>query len=68
MSTVYRPGSGRVTASFAAVAKLYGVGVDICLPVPARQPQGRGGEGLPAAQHAHAGEEAFGDECFVLAF
>ena len=32
MSTVYRPGSGRVTASFAAVAKLYGVGVDICLP------------------------------------
>ena len=29
MSTVYRPGSGRVTASFAAVAKLYGVGVDI---------------------------------------
>jgi hypothetical protein len=45
MSTVYRPGSGRVTASFAAVAKLYGVGVDICLPVPARQPQGRGGEG-----------------------
>ena len=28
MSTVYR-GPGRVTASFAAVAKLYGVGVDI---------------------------------------
>jgi hypothetical protein len=23
---------------------------------------------LPAAQQAHAGEEAFGDECFVLAF
>ena len=23
---------------------------------------------LPAAQQAHAGEEAFGDKCFVLAF
>ena len=32
MSTVYRPGSGRVIASFAAVAKLYDVGVDICCP------------------------------------
>ena len=57
-----------VAAPFATVAKLYSVGVDICLPVPARQPQGRGGEGLPATQQAHAGEEAFGDECFVLAF
>jgi hypothetical protein len=37
MSTAYRPGSGGVTASFAAVAKLFGVGVDICLPVPAQK-------------------------------
>lgn len=32
MATVCHPGSGRVTASFAAVAKHYGVGVDICPP------------------------------------
>jgi transposase len=30
MSTVCDPGSGRISASFAAVAKHYGVGVDIC--------------------------------------
>jgi hypothetical protein len=32
MSTVCHPGSGRVTASFSAVAKHYGVMVDICPP------------------------------------
>ncbi|MEV0446198.1 transposase [Streptomyces spectabilis] len=30
MSTVCYPSSGQVTAAFAAVAKFYGVGVDIC--------------------------------------
>jgi len=30
MATVCHPGTGTVTASFAAVAKHYGVGVDIC--------------------------------------
>ena len=32
MSTVCYPASGRLTASFAAVAKYYAVGVDICPP------------------------------------
>jgi hypothetical protein len=32
MATVCHPDSGRVTASFAAVAKHYGAGVDICPP------------------------------------
>lgn len=32
MATVCHPASGRVTASFAAVAKHYGAGVDICPP------------------------------------
>ncbi|WP_244189110.1 transcriptional regulator [Streptomyces yokosukanensis] len=32
MATVCYPSSGQVTASFAAVAKYYGVGVDICPP------------------------------------
>lgn len=32
MSTVARPATGQVTASFAHVAKHYGVGVDICPP------------------------------------
>lgn len=32
MATVCHPESGRVTASFAAVAKHYGAGVDICPP------------------------------------
>ncbi len=32
MATVCHPGSGRVTAVFAGVAKHYGVGVDICPP------------------------------------
>ncbi|QLH19349.1 IS21 family transposase [Streptomyces sp. Rer75] len=32
MSTVCYPSSGQVTAAFAAVAKYYGVGVDICPP------------------------------------
>lgn len=32
MATVASPGSGDVTASFARVAKHYGVGVDICPP------------------------------------
>ncbi len=32
MATVCYPESGRITASFAAVAKHYGVGVDICPP------------------------------------
>lgn len=32
MATVCYPESGRVTASFAAIAKHYGVGVDICPP------------------------------------
>jgi transposase len=32
MATVCHPGSGRVTASFAAVAKHYGVSVKICPP------------------------------------
>lgn len=32
MATVCDPGSGRVSASFAAVAKHYGAGVDICPP------------------------------------
>lgn len=30
MSTVCHPASGRITATFAPVAKFYGVGVDIC--------------------------------------
>ena len=32
MATVCHPGSGRITASFAAVAKHYRVGVDVCPP------------------------------------
>ena len=32
MATVCHPGSGKITASFAQVAKFYGVGVDICPP------------------------------------
>lgn len=32
MATVCHPGSGQLTASFAAVATHYGVGVDICPP------------------------------------
>ena len=32
MATVVSPGSGKVTASFAPVAKHYGVGIDICPP------------------------------------
>lgn len=32
MATVVQPATGRVTASFAPVAKHYGVGVDICPP------------------------------------
>lgn len=32
MATVCDPGSGRVTASFAGVAKHYGVSVAICPP------------------------------------
>ena len=32
MATVCHPASGQVTASFASVAKHYGVGVDICPP------------------------------------
>ncbi len=32
MATVANPDTGRVTASFAAVAKHYGVGVDLCPP------------------------------------
>jgi transposase len=32
MATVASPATGRVTASFAAVAKHYGVGVDLCPP------------------------------------
>ena len=46
MSTVCHPESGDVTASFAEVAKYYGVIVDV-LPVAARLAQGRGGEGQP---------------------
>jgi len=37
MATVCDPGSGRVTASFAGVAKHYGVSVAIC-PAPPRSP------------------------------
>ncbi|MGW8366840.1 hypothetical protein ACWGK1_40685 [Streptomyces wedmorensis] len=32
MATVCYPSSGQVTSSFAAVAKYYGAGVDICPP------------------------------------
>lgn len=32
MATVVSPGSGKVTASFAPVAKHYGVGIDVCPP------------------------------------
>lgn len=32
MATVVSPSTGRVTASFAAVAKHYGVGIDLCPP------------------------------------
>ncbi|MGW3956855.1 Mu transposase domain-containing protein [Streptomyces sp. NPDC004752] len=39
MSTVCYPSSGQVTAAFAAVAKFYGVGVDIC---PARRGNRKG--------------------------
>ena len=39
MATVCHPGSGRVTASFAAVAKHYGAGVRIC---PSRRGQRKG--------------------------
>jgi transposase len=39
MATVCHPGSGRVTASFAAVARHYGAGVRIC---PARRGQRKG--------------------------
>ena len=44
MATVCDPGSGRITASFAGVAKHYSVSVSD-LPAPARQPQGCGGKG-----------------------
>ena len=57
MATVCHPGTGRITASFAAVAKHYGVSVAIC-PARPREPQGRGGEGQPhrrAALVAHPG-------------
>jgi transposase len=46
MATVCHPASGRVSASFAQVAKHYGVSV-ADLPTPAREPQGRRGEGQP---------------------
>lgn len=39
MATVITPGSDRIRAEFAAVAKHYGVGVDIC---PPRRPQRKG--------------------------
>ena len=39
MATVCHPGSGRVTASFAAVARHYGAAVRIC---PARRGQRKG--------------------------
>jgi transposase len=39
MATVCHPGSGRVTASFAAVARHYGAGVKVC---PARRGQRKG--------------------------
>jgi len=39
MATVCHPGSGRVTASFAAVAKHYGAGVKVC---PSRRGQRKG--------------------------
>jgi transposase len=39
MATVCHPGSGRVTASFAAVAKHYGAGVRVC---PSRRGQRKG--------------------------
>ena len=39
MATVCHPGSGRVTASFAAVARHYGAGVKIC---PSRRGQRKG--------------------------
>ena len=57
MATVCHPATGRVTASFAAVAKHYGVSVAIC-PPRRGQPQGRGGEGQPhrrATLVAHPG-------------
>ena len=46
MSTVCHPESGDLTASFAEVAKYYGVGRGR-LPVAAGLAQGRGGEGEP---------------------
>ncbi len=39
MATVCDPGSGRIHASFAAVARYYGVGVDVC---PARRANRKG--------------------------
>ncbi|ETZ96506.1 transposase IstA domain protein [Mycobacterium kansasii 824] len=46
MATVCDPGSGRVTASFAGVAKHYRVAVAIC-PPRRGQSQGCGREGQP---------------------
>jgi hypothetical protein len=39
MATVIAPGSGRIRAEFAALAKHYGVSVDVC---PPRRPQRKG--------------------------
>ena len=46
MTTVCHPDSGKVTATFAAVAKHYGIQVAIC-PPRRGNPQGRGREGQP---------------------
>jgi hypothetical protein len=37
MATVCDPGRGRLLPSFAAVARYYGAGVDVCPPGPARR-------------------------------
>ena len=60
MATVCHPGSGRVTATFAGVAKHYGV-IDQDLPAAGRAPQRGGGEGQPhrrATLVAHPGRRA----------
>ncbi|MEE4597416.1 transcriptional regulator [Streptomyces sp. DSM 41524] len=46
MATVCYPSSGQMTAAFAAVAKYYGAGVDICPPRRGNR-KGVGGEGQP---------------------
>jgi Putative ATPase subunit of terminase (gpP-like) len=62
MATVCSPATGRLQASFAGVAKHYGVGVDLC---PARQGNRKGV--VEKANHAAAQRwwRTLGDDCSI---